>query len=149
MQDLDLIVHKGAELGLHLNPRKLKIICHDDASMRLVPNAFPGAQVIVPDNATLLGSATGDVACTSAILEEKNGMLRTMGDRLKFLFYHDAILLVHHFFAIPKLLYILKTSPCFLSLRLQKYDNLLMSTVSIVLSTSISRTQLGLKQYFH
>ena len=100
MQDLDLIVDKGAELGLHLNPHKSKIICHDDASRRLVLNAFPGAQVIDPDNATLLLSPIGNVACISSILEEKIGMLRTMGDRLKFLISNDAILL-RKSFAIP------------------------------------------------
>ena len=106
VQDLDLIVHKGAELGLHLNPQKLEIVCHDDTSRGLVLNALPGAQVIDSDNATLLGSPIGDVACISAILEDKIGMLRTMGDRLKLLFSHDAILLLCHSFEIPKLLYI-------------------------------------------
>ena len=31
VRDLDLIVHKGAELGLLLNPQKSEIICCDDA----------------------------------------------------------------------------------------------------------------------
>ena len=60
-------------------------------------------------------------------------MLRTMGDRLKFFFSHDAILL-RHSFAIPKLLYILRISPCFLSPSLQEYDNLLRSTVSSIVN---------------
>ena len=92
VRDLDLIVHKGAELGLLLNPQKSEIICCDDTFRGIILNALPGAQVIDPDNATLLGSPIGDVACISAILEEKIGMMRTMGDRLKFLFSHDAIL---------------------------------------------------------
>ena len=103
VRDLDLIVHKGAELGLLLNPQKSEIICCDDASRGLIINALPGAQVIYADNATLLGSPIGDVACISAILEEKIGMMRTMGDRLKFLFSHDAILLLHQSFAVPNL----------------------------------------------
>ena len=120
-------------MGLHLNPQKSEIIRHDDASRGLVLNALPGAQVIDTDNATLLRSPIGDVACISAILEEKIRMLRTMSDRLKFIFSHDAILL-HHSFAIPKLLYILRTSTCFLSPSLQEYDNLLRSTVSSIVN---------------
>ena len=75
-------------------------ICCDDASRGLILNALPGAQVIDADNTTLLGSPIGDVACISAILQEKIGMMRTMGDRLKFLLSHDAILLLRHSFAI-------------------------------------------------
>ena len=117
VQDLDHIVHNGGELGLHFNSQKSEIICHDDASRGLLFNALPGAQVIDPDNATLLRSPKGDVACISAILEEKIGILRTMGDRLKFIFSHDAILLLCHSF---EMLYILRTSPCFLSPSLQE-----------------------------
>ena len=49
----------------------------------------------------------------SFTLQEKINMLKTMGDRLKRLFSHDAILLLRHSFAIPKLLYILWTQLSF------------------------------------
>ena len=82
----------------------------------------------------MLGSPVGDIDCISAVLEEKIGMLKTMGERLKYLFSHDAILLLRHSFAIPKLLYNLRTSPCFLSPKLQEYDNLLRSIVSSIVN---------------
>ena len=39
-------------------------------------------------------------------------MLELMGDRLRYLHSHDAITLLRHSFAIPKMLHILRTSPC-------------------------------------
>ena len=44
----------------------------------------------------------------------------------------DAILLLRHSFAIPMLLYTLKTSPCFLSPNLKLYDDRLRSIVSTI-----------------
>ena len=46
-----------------------------------------------------------------------------MGERLQHIFSHDAILLLRNAFAIPKLLYSLRTSSCFLTSTLQCYDD--------------------------
>ena len=134
LHDLDLVEREGAELGLILNHQKSEIISSDNAARGSVLCAIPGARVIDPEKATLLGSPVGDIDCISAVLEEKIGMLKTMGERLKYLFSHDAILLLRHSFAIPKLLYNLRTSPCFLSPKLQEYDNLLRSIVSSIVN---------------
>ena len=88
------------------------------------------AHVTDPERATLLGSSIGNISCISTILEEKLGMLKTMGERPKYLFTHDAILLLCHFFAIPILLYSMGTSPCFLSPKLQEYNNMLKPILS-------------------
>ena len=61
-----------------------------------------------------------------------------MGDRLQHLSAHDAILLLKHSFAIPKLLYCLRTAPCFRSPRLQKYDDLLKKIVSGITNVHFS-----------
>ena len=135
MEDvLELIEREGAELGLHLNNQKSEIICSDHVARATIVDAFPGAHVTSPENASLLGSPIGDISNISATILEKIRMLETMGDRLKFLFSHDAILLLRNSFAIPKLLYNLRTSPCFLSTTLQEYDTLLMSIVSNIVN---------------
>lgn len=61
---------------------------------------------------------------------EKTALLRRMGERLQLLSSDDAILLLKHHFTLPKLLYNHRTSPCFLSLELLIYDNLLKTIVS-------------------
>ena len=53
-----------------------------------------------------------------------------MGDRLQYISAHDGILLLRNSFSIPKLLYTLRTSPCFLSTNLLAYDVLLKAIVS-------------------
>ena len=114
LQDLDLVEREGAELSLHLNPQKSEIICSDHVARGLLLCALPGARVTDPEKATLLGSPIRDISCITAKLDEKIEMLRTMGVRLKHLFSHDAIPLLRHSFAIPKLLYNLRTARCFL-----------------------------------
>ena len=65
-------------------------------------------------------------------------MLRTTGERLNHLFSQDTIPPLRHSFAIPKLLYNLRTAPYFLSLRLQQYNNPLRSIVSGTVNIHLS-----------
>jgi len=53
-----------------------------------------------------------------------------MGRRLAHLATHNALLLVKHSFALPKLLYCLRTSPCILSPGFQEYYDHLKAIVS-------------------
>ena len=129
LHDLDIVVSGGAELSLHLNHHKSEIICSDHVSRGTLLCALPFACVTYPE-ATLLGSPIGDISSISAMIQEKIGMLKTMGKRLKYRPSHDAIILLLHSFAIPKLLYTLRNSPCLLSPELQEYGNLLRSIVS-------------------
>ena len=56
-------------------------------------------------------------------------MPKCLRERLHYLTCHDAYLLLRHSLAIPKLLYLLRTSPCFLSSSLKIYDDELRATV--------------------
>ena len=61
-----------------------------------------------------------------------------MGERLPHFCRHDALLLLRHSFAIPKILYLLRTSPCFRSTKLVEFDLLLRSIVSKVINVNLS-----------
>ena len=50
----------------------------------------------------------------------------------------DALLLLHHFFAIPKLLYTMRTVPCFLAHELRSYVDLLRSITSRIANVFLS-----------
>ena len=95
-------------------------------------SSFPEARVVDPADAHLLGSPIGDDGSISNTTDEKVHLLEIVGDRLQHLDAHDAILLLHHSFAIPKLLYTLRTSPCFLPPNLVSYDDRLRSIVSSI-----------------
>ena len=128
--DLDIVERFGAAMGLQLNAGKSEVICSCPATITSILSSLPGVKVVSPNEATLLGSSIGDTSSITDILRSKTTMLRRMGDRLQHLSAHDAILLLKHSFALPKLLYNLRTSPCFLSPALQEYDSLLKSIVS-------------------
>ncbi len=60
LHDLDVI--KDAEkLGLFLNNSKSEIICHDHSIRGTIITQIPGAKVVDPAHATLLGSPLGGV----------------------------------------------------------------------------------------
>ena len=63
--------------------------------------ALPGAQLTPPNEAQLLGSPIGDDSCISAVLSSKVEALRRLGERLKLLSAHDALLLLRNCFALP------------------------------------------------
>ena len=116
LHDLAVIEREAAKLGLLLNHRKLEVICSDMSMRNSILSSFPGASVVEPSEACLLGSPIGDLDCVSSVIDEKVRLLRIMGERLVTPFAHVVIFLLRHTFAIPKLLYTLRTSPCLLSI---------------------------------
>ena len=122
--DLEEVERVGAEIGLQLNEGKTEIICLNRDTKESLLLSLPGALVVDPQEATLLGSLIGEVSAISSTLKEKTNALKIMGDRLTYLSTHDAILLLKHSFAFPKMLHCLRTVPCFLSPGLQEYGTI-------------------------
>ena len=139
LTDLEVVEREGARIGLQLNRQKSEIICTDPDTTIFVQSSLPGALVVEPSTATLLGSPIGDVVSVSATLKAKTNMLKRMGERLRCLTAQDTLLLLKHSFALPKLLYNLRTAPCFLSPVLQEYDELLRSTLSGITNINFSK----------
>ena len=89
-------------------------------------------------NATLLGSHIGDVDCVDEVIMRKIELLQLMGERLNLLCSHDALTLLRHYFAIPRLLFTLRTAPCFLSGHLKSFDDILCSTLSNIVNMNLN-----------
>ena len=85
--------------------------------------------------ASLLSSPLGDENCVSAAIMDKVEALQRMGNRLCHLSAHDALLLLRSSFAIQKLLYLLRSAPCFSSPSLMEYGSVLMSILGDVTNT--------------
>ena len=100
LSDLSVVKQRAADLGLELNQNKAEMICSNSSARASILAAFPGARVVEPSEATLLGSPIGDTACITSILEVKIGLLQTLGDRLQYLAKHDTLLLLRHSFAL-------------------------------------------------
>ena len=133
--DVDLIEREAGELGLVLNHKKSEIITNDPSSRSSILAQMPDALVVEPQSATLLGSPLGNVESISLSICDKTALLQVMGERLKYLCTHDSLLLLRNAFAIPKLMYLLRTSPCFLSPSLHLYDNELRNMLSSITNT--------------
>ena len=132
---LDLIEYDVCELKLVLNHRKSEIITNYLSSRSSIFALMPNALVVEPQNATLLDSPLGDVESTSLSTQDKTDLLKIMGERLKYLCTHDSLLLLCNAFVIPKLMHMLRTSPCFLSSSLQLYDNELRIVLHTIANT--------------
>ena len=100
---------------------------------------LPGSVVVDHEKACLLGSpiCIGNVSSFDSAIEDKIHTLRTKGDCFPHLAAHDSLTLLRHSFAIPKLRYLLRTAPCFLSDQLEEYDSSLRSILSTATNTPL------------
>jgi hypothetical protein len=139
IHDLQLVEDEAGLAGLKLNHAKSELICDDVCARDAVMSAFSGLQVIAREQATLLGTPIGSVDLINSILTLKLEKLKLMGERLQHLSCQDALLILRHSLAIPKVLYILRTAPCFLSDQLEAFDGVLRSILSQVLNIDLSQ----------
>ena len=136
LHDFQVIDREAATLGLHLNHRKSEGICEDPAGRTLLKAATDLCRVSC-EAATLLGSPIGERCGIDVFISDKLKSLKTMGSRLHYLQKHDALCLLRHSLAIPKILYILRTASCFSSSYLDSFDLELRSILSNVLNISL------------
>ena len=94
-------------------------------------------QLADPASSIVLGSSVGDLFSISTLIEGKISVLKRMGERLKHFPSHDALLLLRHSLAIPRLLYSLRSAPCFLSPCLRTYDVELRGIVGSIINISL------------
>ena len=98
----------------------------------------PGLRIVDCSTTTLLGSPVGSAEGVDSMLMSKVEVLKYMGERLGRLTSHDALLLLRHSFAIPKVLFVLRTAPCFLSDQLGFFDDILRFVLSHTLNIDLT-----------
>ena len=94
-----------------------------------IQSALSGIHVVNAADATLLASPIGGPGSITVAIDTKITMLKCLHEKLHHLTCHDAFLLLRHSLAIPKLLYLLRMSPYFLSSSLKIYDDELSATI--------------------
>ena len=87
---------------------------------------------------TLLGAPVLPGRAIDKILQEKISDLGRAINRLSLLQAHDALCLLKNSIAMPKLLYVLRTSPCFDNPLLASFDDTLRRGLSLVLNVKLS-----------
>ena len=137
---VDFIINSHSNTGLCLNVQKCEIICNDWA---LVDN-FPIFQKfcrIEKHDLTLLGAPILEGQAVDSVLRAKLDALKLSVKRLSHLPSHDAFFLLKNSLSIPKLQYILRTSPCAGNPILTDLDNTLKQGLSVILNVEFNTSQ--------
>ena len=137
-EDLHVLESAAELLGLHLNHSKSEVICSDTQTRSSMLTVSPSFHCVDPANATLLGSPIGGVESVDSTLSSKKDSLQLLGERLKLLHAHDALCLLRSAFSLPKVLYILRSAPCFRSMILLEMDDLLKSLLESICNVQLS-----------
>lgn len=126
IQDLATVIEWSAKMGLRLNYSKCELMVLGTDNKQEIIDAFcnmaPGITIRDTD-ISLLGAPLTDSGIASAISMKKLDLVR-MVNRLAKLNSHQAFFLLRHSLSIPKLTYLLRTTPCWRAMNeLEEYDN--------------------------
>ena len=121
-----------------LNHSKSEIICKDEQSKLEMLSCFPSRHPTLPSRAILFGSPIGGTEAIDEVWESKIKQLKTLGSRLELLHSQDALCLLRSALSLPKVLYILRTSPSFLSPLLANLDNVLRCLLESICNIRLS-----------
>ena len=137
--DVELFRSHGSKFGLMLNIDKCEVITRQSA---LLPDTvLQGFRRINYTNSSLLGAPLLAGQALTAALVNKLEVLQTAVDRLRHVPAHDALVLLRSSFSAPRLLHILRCSPCHGHPALSAFDDLLRKGVSLILNSKLSDIQ--------
>ena len=139
IHDLQLVEEEASRIGLRLNCAKTELMCDDACTRNAVLSVASELQVTNTGQATLLSTPIGSLGLIDDTITSKINKLKIMEERLLHLPRQDALLILRNSLAIPKLLYILRTAPCFLSAQLEAFDGALKRIFSEVLNVDLSQ----------
>ena len=140
LHDFKLVEEEEASLGLQLNRSKTEVVCDNVKVCEAMLHVCeaPRLRVVNCSMATLLGSPVSSAECNENMLLSKVEVLGFMDEKLGLLTSHDALLLLQHSFAILKVLFVLRTAPCFLSDQLRGFNGILQLVLSHTLNIDLT-----------
>jgi len=143
-QALEVLKKESAEMGLTINAAKCEVLGLTETNEGEWDAHGLGFSKVPLSRATMLGSPLFDGPFLSHRLSEFNENLQAISPRLELLPSHDAFYLLRQVFFLPRLSYIIRSAPCFLSEELVFLDTTvrsLMSRVANLEFTDIMWTQ--------
>ena len=121
-----------------LNDCKCELISDDEEVINYVRQLIPAVSTIDPSEAVVLGAPVGGGQVIDSVLQQKLVDLQRLADRLKLLSTHDGFFLLKNCFSLPKLMYTLRSAPCYDSPFIRQYDNLIRNTLQSILNVTLS-----------
>ena len=139
-RDVQRIINAQATTGLVLNTCKCEIVANDFNLVDKYP-FFLDFKRVHKEDMTFLGGPGLQCRATDKLLQEKIADMERAIKRLALLQAHDALCLLKNSISISKLLYLLKTSPCFNNPLLASVDDTLRRGLSLVLNVELDHKQ--------
>ena len=137
LADLRLVEDEAATLGLKLNRSKTELVCSDVGVQNSILSIVSDLKVVSCSQVSLFGTLIGSLNLLDSTIEANTQRLQLMDKRLSGLRSQDPLCLLYHSFAISKVLFILRSAPCFLSNKLDAFDWLLQSLLSSILNINL------------
>ena len=114
LHDLQQVEREAAELGFSANMSSSAVTPRLGTPSSQKPLVY-SSQVVTKQCFSELLWGGGGLEGIGYSIKQKADKLELMGERLRVMQSQDALLFFRHSFAIPKMLYVLRTAPCFLS----------------------------------
>ena len=135
--DFEAIIAAQDSLGLKVNVSKCEfsVLGSDPELVNTIRDSFTadfvGAKCVRPNDLSLLGTPLFQEALDPEI-SSRLATFKSTCTRLQSLEHHDALFLLKNVFHIPKLLYLLRTAPCFSSSILKEFDQTARSCLETI-----------------
>ena len=135
-------------MGLKVNPQKCELVflgCPSNDQKQSILSKFsevcPGVQVAELEDLVVLGVPIASKALESTV-EEKTQVFQAFPQKLQGIDAHYALFLIKNCLYMLRLLYVLRTSPCFkLCEKLQRLDNYLRASLESICNVSLSKSR--------
>ena len=144
LANLDMLLEGFPELGAVLNGGKCEVIplCHSERELQETETLFrsrlPTIKFMAPEDQQLLGSALTDEAVPS-LLNAKRDELKRLTSRLEQIDSHPALVILKNCFAIPRLMYILRTSKVFkFPQQLREIDSIIKESITNICNVNFN-----------
>ena len=139
LHDICVINEKDADLGLELNQKKCEVISSNPCLLN--HPIFESFTKVAMVESTLLGAPLTGGSAMDKILSDRVDDLQRASNRLMLVSRHDALTLLRFSLSSPKLLYTLRSSPCFDHPALLIYDTKLRECLSMITNICLSDSQ--------
>ena len=139
--DVDTIEGECSRLGLNLNRKKCEIIASDLDFNDSNRSSLQQFARVSPSSAMLLGAPLSSAEALLLAFDARIAELKTALDRLQLIARQDALLILRSSLGSPRLMHLLRCTPCHDHPRLEVYDELLRRGIERILNISVTDDQ--------
>jgi hypothetical protein len=135
--DVLSIITNGRPHGIILNIDK----CEQISNVPSTTLPIKDFEFITIENATLLGSPLTKGKAMDCLLSKRLNELRKIADRLRLISSHDAVTLLKYSCGSPKMLHMLRSSPCTQHPSLDDFDSVLRTCICNIANVYLNEMQ--------